>query len=207
MAQQPSSPAVPISSPRRGQAGPPPPLISLPSFASNHQYFLHGGGGKEDSLPSQLHSSLNSESTRRSRRSRKTSFRFSECDGDEDLPQFQGPRRVQYFAALAANMGALALGTVLSWSAVALPDLRKDPRFTATLTPTVETWIGSIITLGAVAAGPASGFGIETLGRRKSMLLLTGPFLLGWLLIYFAYNVNMILAGRFVTGFCSGIFG
>lgn len=34
-------------------------------------------------------------------RSRKTSFRFSECDGDEDLPQFQGPRRVQYFAALA----------------------------------------------------------------------------------------------------------
>lgn len=37
------------------------------------------------------------------RRGRRTSYRFSECDADEDLPQFQGSRCVQYFAALAAK--------------------------------------------------------------------------------------------------------
>ncbi|ODM92961.1 hypothetical protein Ocin01_13723, partial [Orchesella cincta] len=72
----------------------------------------------------------------RVQRVRKASFRFSECDGDEDLPQFQGSREF-------TNMGALALGTVLSWSAVALPDLRRDGSIPMTLTE--ESWIGSII--------------------------------------------------------------
>lgn len=68
--------------------------------------------GNHPGLSSTMASSI------RVQRSRRASFRFSECDGDEDLPQFQGSRCVQYFSALAANMGALALGTVLSWSAV-----------------------------------------------------------------------------------------
>lgn len=60
----------------------------------------------------------------RVQRPRRASYRFSECDGDEDFPQFQGSRSVQYFAALAANMGALALGTVLSWSAVGMSNTK-----------------------------------------------------------------------------------
>lgn len=44
-------------------------------------------------------------------------------------------------------MGAFALGTVLSWSAVALPDMRKDEGISGDLTETAETWIGSIITV------------------------------------------------------------
>ncbi len=54
--------------------------------------------------------------------------------------------------------------------------------------------------LGAVASGPLAGITIESWGRRLSMLVLTMPFLAGWLLIYFATNVPMILVGRFVTG-------
>ncbi|ODM92955.1 Facilitated trehalose transporter Tret1-2 [Orchesella cincta] len=53
--------------------------------------------------------------------------------------------------------------------------------------------------LGAVASGPAAGLAIEKLGRRMSMLVLTIPFLAGWLLIFFANGVTMILVGRFIT--------
>jgi len=38
--------------------------------------------------------------------------------GHSEQFQFSASRKVQYLAGIAANMGALALGAVLSWSAV-----------------------------------------------------------------------------------------
>ncbi|OXA56451.1 Facilitated trehalose transporter Tret1-2 [Folsomia candida] len=133
-------------------------------------------------------------------------------DGDEeeieyaDLKGRPVHRRTQLLGALAANMGALALGTVLSWPAVALPNLRVDPDFTGNLTTSQESWIGSIVSLGAVAAGPVGGVGIELFGRRKAMLVCSVPFFMGWMLIHFASSVSHILVGRFVTGFFAGTF-
>ena len=118
------------------------------------------------------------------------------------------------------------MGTVLSWPAVgtirtvlmiiklwkhffdkigilkstALPSLRKDPEFLGNLTIDQESWIGSIVSLGAVAAGPVGGLLIEILGRKRAMLWLSIPFFLGWILIHFASSVGVILVGRFITG-------
>lgn len=100
-------------------------MKDLPDSSLNEeqQPLLANGGGSE-SYHSQSgghgpnHGSISIEPTTRKRLTRRASYRFSECDPDEDLPQFKGKRSVQYFAALAANMGALSLGTVLSWSAV-----------------------------------------------------------------------------------------
>ncbi|ODM92960.1 Facilitated trehalose transporter Tret1-2 [Orchesella cincta] len=58
----------------------------------------------------------------------------------------------------------------------------------------------------AVASGPAAGLAIEKLGRRMSMLLLTIPFLAGGYLSFSLMGVTMILVGRFITGFCSGVY-
>lgn len=38
------------------------------------------------------------------------------------------------------------------------------------------------------------------------MLLLSVPFVLGWLLIGYAQNLAMMLIGRFIAGFCGGGF-
>ena len=54
--------------------------------------------------------------------------------------------------------------------------------------------------LGAMLSCPVAGLGIEKVGRRMTMLLLTLPFLAGWLVIFFAQDVPMIYAGRFITG-------
>lgn len=54
--------------------------------------------------------------------------------------------------------------------------------------------------LGAASACPIVGYGIERLGRKKCLLLLTAPFLGGWVLITLAQNIWMIYVGRFLTG-------
>lgn len=57
-----------------------------------------------------------------------------------------------------------------------------------------------VFQLGAVAACPFAGFALDALGRKRSMLYLTLPFVIGWLFIGLAQNFFMVLFGRFVTG-------
>jgi len=128
---------------------------------------------------------------------------LSECGSTGDT-QFVGSRRIQYLSAFASNMGALALGTVLSWTAVSLPDLRKDPLIGPGINDDTESWVSSIVTLAAVIGAPFAGWALEKFGRRKSMLLLSIPFFIGWLLIYIGTDVTMIIVGRFITGFTGG---
>lgn len=58
----------------------------------------------------------------------------------------------------------------------------------------------SIEQLGALLSAPVVGFLMDRIGRKHTMMLLSLPFVLGWLLIGFATNLAMILAGRFITG-------
>lgn len=57
-----------------------------------------------------------------------------------------------------------------------------------------------------MVACPIAGKLIEFIGRRNSLLYLNGPFVLGYGLIAFAQNIEMIYLGRFITGFCGGCF-
>jgi facilitated trehalose transporter len=47
---------------------------------------------------------------------------------------------------------------------------------------------------------------MDRIGRKNTMLILSVPFVLGWLLIGYAQNLAMMLVGRFVSGFCGGGF-
>lgn len=61
-------------------------------------------------------------------------------EGDE----VRGNRALQYLATLAANMGAFAFGTALSYPAVALPSLREDVMFKNFMTEQEESWVGAV---------------------------------------------------------------
>lgn len=52
-----------------------------------------------------------------------------------------------------------------------------------------------------------SGYLMDLLGRKLSLILTEVPALLGWLLIFSASDVRMIYAGRFFTGLGSGMVG
>ena len=58
--------------------------------------------------------------------------------------------------------------------------------------------------LGALFGGLACGTAMDRLGRRTTMVLINLPAMLGWLLITYASNFGMILAGRIFTGFATG---
>jgi facilitated trehalose transporter len=51
------------------------------------------------------------------------------------------------------------------------------------------------------------GFLMERVGRRRTSLLIGLPALTGWVLMAIAQDLNMLLVGRFLTGFSVGAFG
>ncbi|CAL8087068.1 unnamed protein product [Orchesella dallaii] len=116
----------------------------------------------------------------------------------------------QIVAAVAATVGAFGLGTVLGYTSPAMPDL-KERIYNGTVdiepfSEETESWIGSIINLGALASAIVVGILVDIIGRKLTMLLLSAPFVLGWLLLAFAKNSAMIIIGRVITGFCGGGF-
>lgn len=68
--------------------------------------------------------------------------------------------------------------------------------FTASLS-SVSTPIGCIL----------SGYLMDLIGRKPTLIMTEIPLVLGWLLIAFASNVEMIYGGRLLVGFGSGMVG
>ncbi|CAK1586495.1 unnamed protein product [Parnassius mnemosyne] len=119
-----------------------------------------------------------------------------------------GRKLPQYIAALTATLGALAAGSMLGWSS---PVVFKITQANSTdydfeVSSSQGDWVSSLINLGAAAVCFPIGLIMDALGRKKTMLCLVLPFTLGWLLITFASNVGMLMAGRFITGIAGGAF-
>lgn len=104
-------------------------------------------------------------------------------------------------------MGAVACGAVLGWTANIEKNQEKNIEFNnITIGDSEIGWIGSFATLGALLSCIPIAIFCDFVGRKLAMLLLVIPFMLGWLLIIFATSVEMIYAGRFITGFSGGAF-
>ena len=60
-------------------------------------------------------------------------------------------------------------------------------------------------TVGALVACLVTGYLITKIGRKTTMLVMSPPFVLGWLLVAFARNVPMMIAGRWISGKVGGL--
>lgn len=104
-------------------------------------------------------------------------------------------------------MGSVAAGTVLGYTGnvtkemLARGDLNDIP-----VDGEEYGWIGSFMTLGGMVMCLPIGFICDLIGRKIAMLLTIIPFTIGWLLIIFCSNIEMIYAGRFLTGLAGGAF-
>ncbi|KAI4470902.1 facilitated trehalose transporter tret1-1-like protein [Holotrichia oblita] len=103
-------------------------------------------------------------------------------------------------------LGSVAAGTVLGWTANIGLALDRGEFNDITTNTEEQGWIGSLATLGALVMCFSTGFCCNLIGRKWTMLMLIFPFTLGWLLIIFAQNLQMIYAGRFFTGLAGGAF-
>lgn len=122
----------------------------------------------------------------------------------------------QYLGALASSgCGGFALGSGLGWSAPAANQLiitnsslliPFDDDKDLIVTGEQFSWIVASFALGSAILCIPSAFLIKALGRKKTMLVLLVPLIIGWLLLVLADGFWMLTAGRFVMGLSCGSF-
>ncbi|KAF5279764.1 hypothetical protein FQA39_LY05454 [Lamprigera yunnana] len=123
------------------------------------------------------------------------------------LPEHQNGKKLpQYAAALSVCLGSLAAGAVSGWTGNVAEDMKANSYKGLPIDDHSLSLIGSSATLGAALGCIPIGKLCDLFGRKKAMLLLTIPFVIGWLLILFPRSLLMIYTGRFLTGMAGGAF-
>ncbi|KAK4877061.1 hypothetical protein RN001_009567 [Aquatica leii] len=112
----------------------------------------------------------------------------------------EGKKLPQYVATLSVCLGSLAAGAVLGWTGNISEDMKSESYRGISIDDDSLGWIGSMATLGAAFGCIPIGKLCDQLGRKKAMLYLTIPFMIGWILIIFPQSLTMIYVGRFLTG-------
>ncbi|XP_026277966.1 facilitated trehalose transporter Tret1-2 homolog [Frankliniella occidentalis] len=110
----------------------------------------------------------------------------------------------QHLAAILANHTTLVAGLVLGWTSPVLPVMD--------LSYNEESWVASLALLGALVGAVPAGCLTDRLGRKRFLLTLSLPFLLGWGLIVAAlwghrekvFDMWMLYVGRFICGLAVG---
>lgn len=127
-------------------------------------------------------------------------------NGYESSPPQEGRKFKQYLAAIAANLGALTVGTILSWTSPALPMLKSNATMILDqpLTEDEGGWVGSLIAVGALIGTFPTGFLCDKIGRRWTIIGLGLPFIISWIMIVFATNVGVLYAARIFAGIATG---
>ncbi|CAB4066277.1 unnamed protein product [Lepeophtheirus salmonis] len=107
----------------------------------------------------------------------------------------------QFYAAIIVSLGSFNLGLSLAWSNPAseyLKDIFKKEEV---------TWIISIFTLGAFAGAIVGGVSLRTVGRKLTIMFLSGTAAVSWIGLRFSENsFVLMLAMRFIIGFAGGGF-
>ncbi|KPM05562.1 Facilitated trehalose transporter Tret1-like protein, partial [Sarcoptes scabiei] len=133
-----------------------------------------------------------------------------EMDSEKNRPSMkQQPSRTLYLAAASGLLGAIGMGLVLGWTApafdsMAQPDsepLLKD----SDADKDAKTWIGSSMTLGALAGAIFSGSISQYFGRKKALILYGIPFTIGWIMLSVAKSISLLITGRVICGISAGL--
>ncbi|KAK4877066.1 hypothetical protein RN001_009572 [Aquatica leii] len=110
----------------------------------------------------------------------------------------------QYVAALTVSIAVLSVGTVVGWTGNIIDVLLAGQYNNIPISPKFLSWLISLSTLASMIFSIPSGIMCDTFGRKTTLLFLTIPVIVGWLLILFANSIDIILIGRFITGIGTG---
>ncbi|CAK1555501.1 unnamed protein product [Leptosia nina] len=109
----------------------------------------------------------------------------------------------QCYVTATVCMNVLSNGAAYGFPAILLPQL-KLPDSAIPITKSEESWIASIITIAILVGNFSMPTIMNRLGRKRSHFIVMLPTALGWLLIMFATNVQMIIIARCMQGISFG---
>ncbi|XP_012287765.1 facilitated trehalose transporter Tret1 [Orussus abietinus] len=117
----------------------------------------------------------------------------------------KGSKLLQFIAAATGNMCVVAGGAMMGWTSPILPKLvssevAADNPFGRPISDEEASWIGSLVPLGTVFGAIIAGYLAERLGRKKTLLLCTLPYTIGWILVGTATNIPQLYVARLISG-------
>ncbi|XP_025199002.1 facilitated trehalose transporter Tret1-like [Melanaphis sacchari] len=128
----------------------------------------------------------------------------------EDTPELTKPTKgsslKQILVALSANWGTINTGLVFGYTAVSLPHLMMVGS-RIPINRNQASWIASVSTIGTPCGCILASYFTDLLGRKKTLIVLQLPAIVGWLMVGSATSVQWIYIGRFLAGLSSGMIG
>jgi sugar porter (SP) family MFS transporter len=110
---------------------------------------------------------------------------------------------------LTANLASIIGGAAYSWTSPVLPKLNDvdnmvDNPFGRPITPFEESWITSIISVGAAIGPLLAATVMDRIGRKKTMLMIAIPMIVSHLILAFTTSINLYYFSRFFLGIGAG---
>lgn len=119
------------------------------------------------------------------------------------LPQLEPFKNVTIVNGTASNSTANVTGPVLPANYSGYVNSLGQPA-DFLLDTTQSSLVSSILAIGAAISALPVGVLANKVGRRPTVLILSIPFLLNWLLTIFANGASMLIAARFFAGLATG---
>nr|XP_022900728.1 facilitated trehalose transporter Tret1-like [Onthophagus taurus] len=96
---------------------------------------------------------------------------------------------------------------MLAWSSPVIPKLKttdSENPLTFPVTSEEESWIGSLLALGAAVGPFPFGFLSQKIGRKFTLISTAFPYIIGYLMAAFATTVEVLFAARLIAGLAVG---
>ncbi|KAL3269492.1 hypothetical protein HHI36_008559 [Cryptolaemus montrouzieri] len=104
------------------------------------------------------------------------------------------------------NLAAYTCGIACGWTSPEIPKFKEDGSpLVAPLTADEESWVGSLLPVGAAIGPFFAGIAADKIGRKKSLLLAIIPFLIAFGLACITKTVLYLFILRFLCGLGVGI--
>ncbi|XP_066961988.1 facilitated trehalose transporter Tret1-like [Macrobrachium rosenbergii] len=129
-----------------------------------------------------------------------------EEDGRKKEPSSK--KRVRYMKQVGlfvlTTLGHINFGMGLSWPNTIASDIQRDNKTLLGTEMDLSDWqldmTSSLLFVGTLPGFLFGGWLVAKLGRRRSMMVVVLPCVLGWSFVAFSFNPSTLLIGRFING-------
>ncbi|KAK5644662.1 hypothetical protein RI129_005962 [Pyrocoelia pectoralis] len=157
---------------------------------------------KYEPVPGHDHMSIQSPAENMAKLGENVKINLDDC-GE------RGGRIFLYVAVCVAHLTSFACGVALGWTSPVIPKLNgeiepENNPLSQPITMHQQSWLGSLLPLGAVLGPFAAGLFVDRIGRKKSILISTSPFIVAFIMAIFTHDINLFFLMRFLCGLALG---